>query len=230
MILFLGENVRPRYDLFDYSLSFDLSSYGGRNIHCPLWMLEVDWFCRARYPDRVTYPLRLLTDSKAADYRHRRDSAIFVGNNAEPLRRYMITALRNNNISVDEYGSHTNPIKDKISLLKEYKIAICPENSFHPGYVTEKLVHPYIAGSHMLYWGGADYLGINSHNQVISIRPDFNEDELVRSARSILAKSETCQIEPLIPQLVAERHFKRLVDGCLRILRLYDSTLRRITT
>ena len=43
-ILFLGENVRPRYSEYDISLTSDMYRYRGKNIYLPIWALEVDWF------------------------------------------------------------------------------------------------------------------------------------------------------------------------------------------
>ena len=152
-MLFLGENVRPRYDLFDYSLTFDLPSYFNRNAYCPLWLFELDWFNTAQYPDRTTHPLKCLTESIYVDYSDRMNRVAFVGNNDEPFRRQVLNCLTGNGIVVDTFGSHTNPVNNKINLLKQYKCTLCFENSFYPGYVTEKIIHPIIAGTHMLYSG-----------------------------------------------------------------------------
>ena len=38
--------------------------------------------------------------------------------------------------------------------MKRYLYAICPENTWSPGYVTEKLVDAKLAGCIPIYWGG----------------------------------------------------------------------------
>lgn len=221
-ILFLGENVRPRYDLFDYSLSFDLNTYGGRNIHCPLWMLEIDWFARTSYPDRRTYPMQLFTSSQYVDYSKRRSSIAFVGNNAEPFRRYLLTVLRNNNIQIDEYGSHTRPVDDKISLLREYKLTICPENSYYPGYVTEKLIHPYLAGCHMIYWGSSEHLGLHDRSYIMNVNTQLCVQQLVSKALSILQCQEKRTFEPLFSSQTLQRYFDVLSLGLIQLLIPYS--------
>ena len=49
------------------------------------------------------------------------------------------------------------------------------ENSYCQGYVTEKLVHPYVAGAIALYKGGADYR-IYNERSIIS-RDLYNNDK-----------------------------------------------------
>ncbi len=43
-IFFTGENQRPNYDECDYSITFDVDEYDGRNIRIPLWLNYIDWF------------------------------------------------------------------------------------------------------------------------------------------------------------------------------------------
>ena len=54
-----------------------------------------------------------------------------------------------------------------------YRYVLCPENSFYPGYITEKLIHASFSGAVSLYWGGIskawkEDLG----DRVIIIRPE----------------------------------------------------------
>jgi len=149
-ILFLGENVRPFYRSFDLSLSSDIQRYRGRNIYLPLWMLEVDWFGRS-YPDRQTHKKNLITQDRVIDLSARKSSIVYIGNNSEPNRYCMINEIRDSGIPIDIYGSHSNPIDDKISLYSRYKLVICPENSMSPGYITEKPFHAWISGTRYLY-------------------------------------------------------------------------------
>ena len=47
-------------------------------------------------------------------------------------------------------------IKDKIEFLKGYKFSIAMENSFGDGYISEKIVHSFLAGTIPIYYG--DYI------------------------------------------------------------------------
>ena len=150
-ILYLGENVRPHFGDTDYSLSFDHSDYCGRNIYLPLWILR-----SSRYASRSagydTY------DPKCLELPNRinngRNSIVYVGNNSTPHRVEAIYELRRLGVEVDCYGSQTRPVTNKLDTLKQYRYNLCFENSFSPGYVTEKIVDAFMAGSYPLYLGG----------------------------------------------------------------------------
>lgn len=45
---------------------------------------------------------------------------------------------------------------DKLAFLKAYKFTIAFENTALPGFTTEKLLHPLLAGSVPIYWGNPD--------------------------------------------------------------------------
>lgn len=50
-------------------------------------------------------------------------------------------------------------MRSKTKELKSYKFTIAFENSIQPGYVTEKLLDPLVAGSVPIYWGDESILG-----------------------------------------------------------------------
>jgi hypothetical protein len=164
--LFLGENVRPQYRDYDHSLSMNLDSFHGRNTYLPLYMLEIDFFGR-HYQDRSPRMLSAYTKEEDFDYSVRNDSVVYIGNNSEPLRESIITELIHNGITVDRYGSHTNPVQCKQEVYRRYKVVLAPENSYHPGYVTEKLLHAHLSGAHVIYWGclPPDGFLMNKQNQ-----------------------------------------------------------------
>lgn len=150
-VLYLGENVRPHYMNVDYSLSFDIHSYNRKNIYTPLWILRSTDFGVANgykpYDPKSLSDLRPPRTGKGICY---------IGNNETPLRQSLIRFLRSNGFSVDCFGSHTNQVADKIEKLSQYQYSICFENSYTPGYVTEKLIDGYVSGTIPIYSGGID--------------------------------------------------------------------------
>jgi len=151
-ILFLGENVRPCFSEFDFSLTFDADSYLGRNIHLPLWLLEIDWFNK-QYIDRRTQPLANFTRPVFLDLVNRKPWVVYVGNNHEPKRMSLISTLRSSGIQVDCYGSQSRPVNNKAQLLSTYFGTIVMENSYYPTYHTEKLLQAYSHVPYLFYWG-----------------------------------------------------------------------------
>jgi hypothetical protein len=151
-VLYLGENVRPDFSETDYSLTFDQSSYCGRNIYLPLWLLRSSKYA-AQSVDYQPYDLTELEKPRPASGRV--DSVVYIGNNSTPLRIEAIRELKNYGIKVECYGSHTRPVSDKLKTMQSYLYSLCFENSFAPGYVTEKIVDSFMGGSFPIYWGGA---------------------------------------------------------------------------
>jgi len=48
--------------------------------------------------------------------------------------------------------------KNKQETLKEYNFILAFENADYNGYITEKILHAFMAGTIPLYWGGGDFL------------------------------------------------------------------------
>lgn len=47
---------------------------------------------------------------------------------------------------------------DKLKTLGVYNFVLAFENTDYPGYITEKIIHAFMAGAVPLYWGGGIYL------------------------------------------------------------------------
>ena len=190
-ILFLGENIRPYYSDYDLTLSFDQFNYSGRNIYFPLWMLEVDWLDSGWYPDRKTHSLASITKAKMINTSERLPKVCYIGNNNEPLRMHLIEALRHNAIDVDCYGSQSRPVNNKIDLLSKYRVCLSPENSFYPGYTTEKPIHGFISGCRTVYWGCPDpILNIGANGAFICL----DSSESVSAQVALIARALDCQV------------------------------------
>jgi hypothetical protein len=151
-ILYLGENVRPDFSVTDYSMTFDISNYCGRNIYMPLWLLRSTHYA-PKTACYQSYDAKELEQSRPAN--NGRDAVVYIGNNCTPNRLEAIHELTRSNIVVDCYGSHTRPVINKIDTLSKYKYTLCFENTYTPGYVTEKIIDSFLGGSHPIYWGGA---------------------------------------------------------------------------
>lgn len=178
-LLFLGENVRPSFEYFDISLSSDQSEYCGRNAYLPLWILEIDWFGK-QYSDRATYPLSVFTNDRCINRSGRSNDIVYVGNNNEPHRISMLTTLAQEGFKISRFGQQSRPVIDKIELYRNYNISFCPENSYYPGYVTEKLIHSYIAGCKAIYWGCLDDQPFRNHPMIIMAKTNDTKLDLAK--------------------------------------------------
>jgi hypothetical protein len=162
-IAFIGENIRPSYVGYDYSLSFDFDSYGGRNHRLPLWYARLEW------PDFVQRPRKQnahnhgyeplikiapLTQSRRLDWQEKKEFCAMIAGNPEGLRVNLYNYISRYK-PVHGYGNMFNRAlhQSKFDVLKNYKFCLCPENSVYDGYVTEKLLDAYAGGTIPIYSG-----------------------------------------------------------------------------
>ena len=197
-IIFLGENIRPYYKNYDLSLTGDINEYRGRNINLPLWFLEIDLFNRNKnYDDREIYDIDLFCNYKVIDYSKRESGIIYVGNNEEPFRQSTIYNLSKSIKNLHKYGSQSNPIKNKLKLLKKYKGSLAFENSFYPGYVTEKIIHTYLAGNMTIYWGCLEGSCIKNNPLLFEVNTTTDIKQIIKKAEYIINYNEKITVPPL---------------------------------
>jgi hypothetical protein len=92
-------------------------------------------------------------------------------NNPHPTRLRAIFELSKIG-KVGVYGrSVGNYVEDKIGTAGEYWFNLCFENDLYPGYVTEKVLEAWLAGTVPLYWG-LDSAGILNPKAIVNLN-DF---------------------------------------------------------
>ena len=162
-ILITFENATPNFNDYDYAVGFDHLEFGDRYVRVPYYAICTPEFMSLAL--RKSGPSPELLDRKFCS---------FVVSNAKaghPLRRRFFERLCQYK-KVDSGGRWLNNIggavKDKIEFCRGYKFNICFENSSHPGYVTEKLMHAYAAQTVPIYFGDP------------SVETDFNVGSMVR--------------------------------------------------
>ena len=94
-IAFIGENIRPNYMGYDYSLSFDHDTYGGRNFRLPIWYARLAWpgFEQKPRKDNVhnhgyeqLIDIGSLTRPRVLDLKAKDKFCALIANNPEGLR------------------------------------------------------------------------------------------------------------------------------------------------
>jgi hypothetical protein len=143
-VFFTGENIRPRLFDCDYALCFDYSS-NKRIIRLPLYVLYKGF--------------ETLVNPKDVDQLVSQKSKFcsFVVSNRYSQKRMSFFKKLSEYKKVDSGGGYLNnigyPVVDKSEFLKPYKFNIAFENTSFPGYTTEKVMEPMVAGSIPIYWG-----------------------------------------------------------------------------
>lgn len=153
-ILYTGENLVPDFNLCDYAIGFHYLEFGDRYLRFPLYVYyqwHYDFLLRdSLLQHEITNRPDSLVNRKFCNF-------VYSNNvNSDPVRDLFFTELSKYR-KVDSGGRHLNniggPVKDKLQFIKDYKFTIAFENSSVPGYTTEKLLEPIIAGSLPVYYG-----------------------------------------------------------------------------
>jgi len=153
-IFYTGENLRPNFDQCDYSFTFDFAGYNRRNIRIPLYYFYIDWFNTGTWgnPQYLIHPSKINDNEFIHTPKTKFCATVF--SSPKPIR-YDLMNLLSRYKQVDGYGrpfgNHTEGELDKYEKLSQYKFSICPENSAHDGYYTEKLLHAKTAGTIPIY-------------------------------------------------------------------------------
>ena len=152
--LFVGENQsfstdHPWYPHLDAILTFFYDT--PKSIRCPLWMTYWRFDMDGLFVSPSSIP--------------RMDRAVIVVSHDNTGNRNAICqkVLREYGIPIDSSKpcvSHTHLIsapkpgvKNKLECIQQYRYNICPENSYRPGYVTEKVFQSLAGGCVPIYWG-----------------------------------------------------------------------------
>ena len=170
-VWFTGEAKDPRRQLFDLHFGFSPTSILGQRWHrYPLWILYIDWW----NPDLPSYVHRLLQPRAFVE---KERFCNFIYSNEMSIRAeffHRLNAVRH----VDSVGGILNNHDgwrpaggdEKRAFLARSLFTIAFENQISPGYVTEKLLEPLMAGSIAIYWGA------------IEAKKDFNPASFVCAA------------------------------------------------
>jgi len=147
-ILFLGENIVPDFNLYDYAMGFHYIDFEDRYLRLPLYVLYEECIPAAlkkhEYSDEY-----YLNKTKFCNF-------VVSNPNAAGEREKMLDIL-NSYQTVDSGGRYRNnvggPVKDKNAFVKQYRFTIAFENSTMSGYTTEKIMEAFAGDTIPIYWG-----------------------------------------------------------------------------
>ena len=98
--------------------------------------------------------------------------------------------------------------QNKLETISEYQFSICFENMIWPGYMTEKIIDCFVAGTIPLYWGAPDIETIVPKEAFIDMRK-FSSFEKVEEYMNLMTKDEA------LVMINAGRDYLQTVNGRL---------------
>jgi hypothetical protein len=202
-IWFTGENKRAPLSGFDATISFDPTDETFNNLYFPYWMCRIDWGIGSKGYEIMPTVQSMLSSREYIQ----KDLQVCTFSSQIDLIRERISRSVMDRFEVDEYGSrHGRRVLSKLTTSKDYLFQICTENSFYPGYVTEKLQEAWFARN-IPIWSGlqnipyfnpdafVDLTGKN-HQEIVEILFSITEEK-VHSMQT----SPILQIEPSLGPL-----------------------------
>lgn len=155
-IAFIGENVRPDFNLSDYAFAYDWMSFGDRYHRAPNYVLYEAFHDLVAGRQPVTPPA--FSERRFCNF-------LYSNSDGHPLREEIFDRLSAIG-PVDSAGKHRRNVEpisvaaykgnwDRAAVAWQsgYKFSISVENSSTPGYSTEKIVHAFAAGTIPVYFG-----------------------------------------------------------------------------
>lgn len=203
-ICYYGENLVPNYNICDYSISFLRDSINGRN----LWLPQAIRWTGGSLPTPMSDSA--LLERKFCNFVYSNETCGF----GASLRKQVCSALMQyrhvdcpgkvlHNMDAPELSARlaVDWHATKIKFLRNYKFNIAFENSSFDGYMTEKLLDAFIAGSVPIYWGSEGNVAPFSKDCMICANDYADIDSLVERIREVDSNSslylDMCAANPI---------------------------------
>ncbi|MCR5774366.1 MAG: hypothetical protein K6G42_04715 [Lachnospiraceae bacterium] len=147
-ILYMGENLVPDFNLYDYAMGFHYIDFEDRYLclpHYALYTMHLDLFYKKHtYSDEYYLSKKGFCNCVISNpFACRERDEMY-----EALCRYK---------DIDCGGRYHNnvggPVPDKIEFEKKYRFTMAFENSSTHGYTTEKILEAFAGDTIPIYWG-----------------------------------------------------------------------------
>lgn len=194
-ICWYGEDIVPDFNLCDYAIGYDYISFGDRYLRFP-GVYKKD-FDKMLSPDNLFNKIATKHNIVNENMLNREFcSFVYSNGNADPFRTKLFEAI-NQYKKVASGGRYKNNIEefpngvpDKIEFESKYKFSIACENSSHSGYLSEKLLDAFAAGTVPIYWGDPDVDKIFNKKSFIDCQKFSNIDEIVAKVKELDENNE----------------------------------------
>ncbi|MDL2215881.1 glycosyltransferase family 10 [Ruminococcaceae bacterium OttesenSCG-928-N02] len=183
-IFYSGENVSPNFNECDYAIGFDEITYNDRYLNFPLFLLYAQ-LQQAQDKHLHITPSFLQGKTEFCNF--------IVGNGkGQQLRTDIFHALQAYKpvVSAGTYLNNRNgeavTTEDaKLALQRTCKFTIAYESVAQRGFVTEKILHAFAAGTVPIYYGNADIEHIFNPDAFINAHACETLDDVVARVREV---------------------------------------------
>ncbi|WP_321507957.1 glycosyltransferase family 10 domain-containing protein [uncultured Methanoregula sp.] len=123
------------------------------------------------------------------------------------------------------FSSYRGPIKDKLSVLKNYKFSICYENLKNTkGYITEKIFDCFFAGCVPVYWGAPnitdhippdtfiDRRKFSTYNEIYEFMTDLPDEKYAQYLSAIRNFLQSEKMDQFTAEKFADTIIKEIIS------------------
>jgi hypothetical protein len=178
-IFYTGENRRPENFDCDYAISFD-HNFEPWHYRLPLYVVYM-WALEHIHETKFDYNYIFNPEIK-----EKTSFCSFVVSNPNCTERNEFFKKLHARKHVDSGGKLFNNINAnlngeaaKIEFLSTRKFNICFEPYAYPGYVTEKILHAFYAGTVPIYWGSETISSDFNPNAFINVNNFSTQDDAI---------------------------------------------------
>ena len=199
------ENRRPPINDFNLTFSYDLDDFENTNFYLPLFFLYMSIGDANKRPWKHSVKPSDCLKARSLSEEFFKKKNGFVSsfiNNPHPTRLRAIFELSKIG-KVGVYGrSVGNYVENKIGTAGKYWFNLCFENDLYPGWVTEKVLEAWLAGTVPLYWG-LDSAGILNPKAIVNLN-DFKSLKEFMEHVKFLEENPEKMIEIINQPLILE--------------------------
>lgn len=209
-IFYTGENLVPDFNLCDYAVGFEWMTYQDRYFRSPIYFTP---------PRRAALYMCKEKHLHVDEFLKKKESFcsfVYSNANADPFREQLLDKLSEykkvnsggrtrNNIGI----VIPNGVEGKLAFQKKHLFSIACENSTHSGYVTEKLIESFAAGTVPIYWGDPDVKKIFNPKAFICVSDFENLDKLVEYVKIVDENPELYKKILAEPAFLDDQHIEK---------------------
>jgi alpha(1,3/1,4) fucosyltransferase len=182
-VFYTGENRRPYDYNADFAMTFDHFDTAN-HLRVPLWMLNIFDLKRKLGVDTD----QIFSNRVGVTAPFKRDFCGYVQSNPTGVVRNRLFKMIDGQVDrINSAGPHFNStgyiiprgddgVKQKMDFLGKHKFTLAMENSQWPGYVTEKILEAWLAGTIPIYWG-SQTASLDFNPKAFISWHDFKSDE-----------------------------------------------------
>lgn len=184
-IFYTQENLCPDFNFADYGIGFEDLRFEDRYLRYPICFIPQRYGNAWKYMEK-----KHLMRKEELDVKREFCSFVVSNDKASPIRKEMFEKLSDYK-KVDSGGRYLNNVgmpkgvPDKFKFESNHKFSICFENSRHSGYMTEKIVEAFAAGTVPIYWGDPLVTTVFNREAFVNVSDFPNVDEAIAYIKKI---------------------------------------------